>query len=546
MSLDDNTVKNDDTAATTEGQEVTATPVSETTPTSSQPEASTEQASDSPASSAEESPKPEETASTPTPTAEAPAGEEPAKEKKLQLNPTIGATEPKAVGSIPESEITGQSAQSAPEQGPIDIPGMETLDSELESQLSAALEGSTPAAHPAGEAVAESAGMPKDPNELEPGARLKGRVDAIDDEQLLVDIGYRATGILSRRHYEGKELPALHAEIDVVVDKVDEAEGAIHLVLPRSARKAGGDWSALSVGQVVECMVEKTNKGGLSVMVSQIRGFMPAGQVDLHFIGDLEPFVGQKLTAKIIDLNPKKRNLVLSRKAILQEERAEVEKQIWETLAVGEQRKGIVKSIMDYGAFVDIGGIDGLVHVRELSWTRVNHPSDVLSQGQEVDVKVLSIDPEKKKISLGMKQLLANPWDYAEEKYPQSSMVSGIVKKTTDFGAFVEVEPGLEGLIHISELDYKRVNHVTEVVSVGQTVEAKVIEVNKNKRRMSLSIKANKPKPQLSPEQVAKREKEAAEIKKIREDAAKRRETLKGGKGTDTSGGLFGNPNDFK
>ncbi|MCA8987660.1 MAG: 30S ribosomal protein S1 [Planctomycetaceae bacterium] len=471
------------------------------------------------------------------------AQEQSAPERKLELNPTLGNQRTEAVPNLGP----GSSAQHVPDQGPVDIPSAEELDSELESQLAAAMAGDNATAQAAsGTSGATVPGMPKDLSELEPGARLKGKVESVDEEQLVLDIGFRASGLLSRRHLEGQEVPAVGAVIDVIVESVNEGEGIIELAMPRSVRKAGGDWTALSAGQVVECTVEKTNKGGLSVVVSQLRGFMPAGQVDLHFVGDLEGYVGQKLTVKVIDINPKKKNLVVSRKALLQEERAESEKQIWETLSVGEQREGTVKSIMDYGAFVDIGGVDGLVHVRELSWTRVNHPSDVLTVGEQVTVKVLSLDQEKKKISLGMKQLLANPWDYAEQKYAQGTVVSGVVKKITEFGAFIEIEPGLEGLVHISELDHKRVNHVREVLQEGQTIDAKVIEINKNKRRISLSIKAIKAKPQLSPEQIAAREADAKEAQKFREEAEQRRKTLKGGTSSSSGGGLFGNPNDFK
>jgi len=463
-----------------------------------------------------------------------------AEQRKVQLNPTQDPAASKAVPSLGDEQ--GASAEQVPDRGPVDIPAADDLDVDLEAQLTAAMQGGT--ASPAAPAAA-AAGVPKDESELEPGDKLKGRVDSIDPENVLVDLGYRATGVISRRHFTEEQLPKVGDEIEVVVESVNSAEGIIQLGVLRSAHRAAGDWDTLTVGQTIECMVQKTNKGGLEIQVGQLRGFMPAGQVDMYFVGDLEPFVGQKLTARVIDVNPKKRNLVVSRKALLQEERAEQEAKAWEQLTVGEQRTGTVKTIKDYGAFVDIGGVDGLLHVRELSWTRVNHPSDVLQEGQQVDVKVLSIDQEKKKISLGMKQLMVNPWDYAEQKYPKNTVVTGLVKKTTEFGAFVEIEPGLEGLIHISELDFRRVNRVEDVLKEGQETEAQVLEINKNKKRISLSLKAIKPKPEPTAEELAAQQASQAEEKQRREAEFKRRKSLKGGIGGGKGGGLFGNPSDY-
>ena len=503
-----------------------------------------------------------ETEPTPEPeSAPEPMKTEMAPQPRVALNP-VGADQAKAVPSISsdkteeerqaeaQAKMQDVSAETVPVLEPVDIPATEQLDTDLEAQLEAALQGTKPTENSDGTEAATSdqpaaINMPKDDAELEPGLKLKGKVDAIDEENIVIDIGYRMSGILSKRNLEGVKVPELGSTIDVVVGSVDLEEGLVHLAMPKAIHRAGGDWNAIAVGQVVECTVEKTNKGGLSVMVSQLRGFMPAGQVDLHFVGDLEPYVGQKLTAKVIDVNPKKKNLVVSRKAILQEERDQQAALVWENLKEGEQRTGTVKTIKDYGAFVDIGGVDGLLHVREIGWTRIKHPSDILKQGQQIEVKVLKIDNEKKKISLGMKQLLANPWDYAEQKFAKNTIVTGVVKKITDFGAFVEIEEGLEGLIHVSELDFRRVNKVSDVLKEGQEVEAQVLEINKNKQRISLSIKALKPKPQVSPEKLAQQKADAAEEKKRREAAEKRRLTLKGGNSSDKGGGLFGNPGDF-
>ncbi len=577
MSLDDQALNGEsgtkqDVTENTAGQTDPTTPATEGStspaPTGGPSVKTEEESATPPATEATEQPVAAE-AATEAP-ANAPATPESsavesttAPERKIQLNPQVDAESAKAIPSIspaaPKTMDANQpaeegaapvasqpaSAQATPDRGPVAIPGKEDLDVDLESQLEAAMSGSSAESTAAGTSDAPAARMPQDISELEPGTKLKGTVESVDEEQIVVELGFRSSGILGRRHLPEGEVPEIGSEIEVMVESVDTAEGVIHLILPRSVHRAGGDWNSLVVGQTVECTVEKTNKGGLSVMVSQLRGFMPAGQVDTHFVSDLEPFVGQKLTVRVIDVNPKKRNLVVSRKALLQEEQEQNAAVIWDALTVGEQRTGTVKSVKDYGAFVDIGGVDGLLHVRELSWTRVNHPSDVVKEGEQIEVKVLNIDREKKKISLGMKQLQANPWEYADQKYPKGTVVTGTVKKLAEFGAFVELEPGLEGLIHISELDHKRVGRVSEVVSVGQEVEAKVLEVNKNKKRISLSLKANMAKPQLSPEEQARREADAAEDRRRREEAAKRRETLKGGISEGTGGGLFGNPGDF-
>jgi len=587
MSLEENATpdsspeSNNPVEKTEAVQEETATPVPSTEQTAEPVEQSDQKEADQPETVVEAAVSPDESAAdtqatetvaevtTEAASQQDAAGEsetEPEKtetppEPRVALNP-VGADQAKAVPSISsdkteeerlaeaQAKMQDVSAQQVPVLDPVDIPATEQLDTDLEAQLDAALQGAKSTENSEGTEAATSdqpaaLNMPKDDADLEPGLKLKGKVDAIDEENIVIDIGYRMSGILSKRNLEGVKVPELGSTIDLVVGSVDLEEGLVHLAMPKAIHRAGGDWNAIAVGQVVECTVEKTNKGGLSVMVSQLRGFMPAGQVDLHFVGDLEPYVGQKLTAKVIDVNPKKKNLVVSRKAILQEERDQQAAVVWENLTEGEQRTGTVKTIKDYGAFVDIGGVDGLLHVREIGWTRIKHPSDILKQGQQIEVKVLKIDNEKKKISLGMKQLLANPWDYAEQKFAKNTIVTGVVKKITDFGAFVEIEEGLEGLIHVSELDFRRVNKVSDVLKEGQEVEAQVLEINKNKQRISLSIKALKPKPQVSPEKIAQQKADVAEEKQRREAAEKRRLTLKGGNSSDKGGGLFGNPGDF-
>ena len=375
---------------------------------------------------------------------------------------------------------------------------------------------------------------------LEEGTKILGKIQSVHGDDVFLDLGSRSPGMVSSRQFETGKKPEVGQIIEVVVDRVDHEEGLIHLNLPKGIRKARGNWDDLGKGQILDCMVTKSNKGGLEVTVGSIRGFLPSSQVDLTYVSDLEPFIGQKLRVKVIEANPKKRNLVVSRREFLLIERQESEVQLWKTLEVGLQFTGTVKSIKDYGAFVDIGGVDGFLHIGEISWSRINHPSEVLQDGQQIEVKVLSLDPEKKRISLGMRQLVPNPWTIATVNYPVESTISGKITRITDFGAFVELEPGLEGMVHISELDHKRVRQVSDVLSVGQQIDFKVLEVNPDLKRIGLSLKSliEKPEEQTPTGQSASEEAPASKPKKNK--------PLKGGTGTPTGrGGLFGNPTDF-
>jgi ribosomal protein S1 len=337
----------------------------------------------------------------------------------------------------------------------------------------------------------------------------RGRVFRIHGPDVFIDlVGGRSQGVLQMTQFpEGP--PQIGQEVEVTIEGFDNANGLI--ILSRKGAAMQAEWSSIAEGMIVEARVTETNKGGLAVDVNGIRGFMPISQIDLYRVEDVEQFVNQRLRCVVTEVDPEERNLVVSRRALLEKEREENREKLWGQLAEGQVYEGIVRSLKDFGAFVDIGGVDGLLHVSEMSWQRVNDPGKFVQPGQKVKVVVLKIDPDKRKVSLGMKQLTESPWDSADEKYGHGTIINGKVTRVMDFGAFVELEPGVEGLIHISELSPARVRRVIDVVKPGQDVQVMVLSVDKGQRRISLSLKAALPQePEATPEAE---EEEAVELK---------------------------------
>lgn len=337
--------------------------------------------------------------------------------------------------------------------------------------------------------------------ELEPDMRMQGRVASIHRDNVFIDLGRRNQGVASLRSFP--VAPEVGAPLEVIVRRFDVEEGLYQVTVPGAAIDVA-DWSQLAEGVIVDAQITGHNKGGLECEVNHLRGFIPAGQVSLYRVEDFSQFVGQTMRCVVTEANPEKRNLVLSHRAILEREKAEAKQKLMSELAEGEIREGTVRSLQDYGAFVDLGGVDGLLHVSQLSWQRVKHPGEVLSVGQPIKVKIRKIDPETGKISLALRDLTENPWTTAAHKYPATSIHSGTVSKIMDFGAFVQLEPGVEGLVHISELAHGRVWRVSDVVSEGQEVEVKVLSVDQEQQRISLSMKAllAKPEPKKSEPEV--------------------------------------------
>ena len=325
---------------------------------------------------------------------------------------------------------------------------------------------------------------------IRPGQTVTGKVVQITEDEVSVNIGYKADGLIKREELVDQDVK-LGDEIEVEVVKVNDGEGNV-LLSQRNIvnRKA---WDALmakyQAGEYVDGVGKEAVKGGLIANVDGIRAFVPASQLSQRYVEKIADFVGKPMKLKIIEVDEQKKRIVASRKAVVAEEAAAKKKEVWEKLEEGMVIHGIVRRLTDFGAFVDLGGVDGLIHITDLSWGRVKHPSDVVKPNQEVDVKILSLDPERDRIQLGYKQMQPRPWDNAAEKYPEGSIVQGKVVRITDFGAFVELEPGLDGLVHISQCAKVRIAKVEDAVQVGQTVNVKVLSVDPEKKRISLSIR---------------------------------------------------------
>lgn len=328
----------------------------------------------------------------------------------------------------------------------------------------------------------------------QPGDIIKGTVVKISGDEVLVDIRSKSEGIIPANEFPNHKLDSreqfkLGEEILVEVLNEDK-DGNIILSRKSALFTEAMDklQKAKETGEIIEAPVIEIVKGGLLVDIG-IRGFVPASQVERSFVKDFQPYLHKTLRLKVIELDEEKRKAVLSQRVILEEEYQKQRAELWEKIEEGETRTGVVKKIVNFGAFVDIGGIDGLLHVTELGWGRVNHPSDVLQEGDQIEVYVLKVDKEKENVSLSLKQLLEDPWKVAIKKYPLNSIVKGKVMRIMPFGAFVELEPGVEGLVHISKISEKRISRVEEVLSVEQEIDVKIIEVDSEKKRISLSIR---------------------------------------------------------
>jgi predicted RNA-binding protein with RPS1 domain len=362
------------------------------------------------------------------------------------------------------------------------------------------------------------------------------RVVDVRGGDIFVDLGGKSEGVISGLQFpEGFPKPGDF--IDAIPERRQAADGVVRLRRPGEAESA--DWGSLTVGMIVDAQVKKVNKGGLEVTVNGIRAFMPAGQASADYMQDLGLLVGQTLRSEVTKVDVEGRDLVVSRKAVQMREREEKAQQTFATLQEGQVRDGVVKRLQDFGAFIDIGGVDGLLPISQMAWHRVKHPSDILQVGQGVKVQVATFDRETRRISLSLKQLLDSPWATASEKYKTGTVVSGVVTRVTDFGAFVELEPGIEGLVHISELSPNRVRRAADVAKPGEHVEVKVLNFDIDQKRIGLSIKQAIPAPEEEPAAEAAPTAAAEEPEAAAPSKPKKQQDLKGGLGG-SGGPLFG------
>ncbi len=337
--------------------------------------------------------------------------------------------------------------------------------------------------------------------ETRPGAIVKGTVVSIDKDIVLVDAGLKSESAIPAEQFknaEGNLEISIGDTVDVALDAVEDGFG--ETILSREKAKRHEAWVELEKAyeekETIKGIINGKVKGGFTVEVNTVRAFLPGSLVDVRPVRDTSHLEGKELEFKVIKLDAKRNNVVVSRRAVIEAESSAERDQILANLEEGHEVKGIVKNLTDYGAFVDLGGVDGLLHITDMAWKRVKHPSEIVNVGDEINVKVLKFDKEKSRVSLGMKQMGSDPWQEIAERYPEGSKLSGAVTNLTDYGCFVEIEDGVEGLVHVSEMDWTNKNiHPSKVVNLGDVVEVMVLEIDEERRRISLGLKQCKANP---------------------------------------------------
>jgi 4-hydroxy-3-methylbut-2-enyl diphosphate reductase len=333
---------------------------------------------------------------------------------------------------------------------------------------------------------------------IKTGMIVKGKVVTVNNDEVCVNIGYKADGIVTKQEFSlDQDITLSEAvkegdEFEVEVLRVRDEDG--NVLLSRKNVESRKNWQLLldtyKDQEYFDCIGKQVVKGGLIATINGIRAFIPASHLDVRYVNDITEYVGEQMKVKIIEIEKHRRRVVASRKQYILDEEKRHKDEIWDAIEEGSTVRGVVRRLTDFGVFVDIGGSDGLVHVTDLAWGRVNHPKDIVTVNQEIDVVVLKVDKDRERISLGYKQTMPKPWDVAEDKYPIGSIITGKVVRIVPFGAFVELEPGLDGLIHISQVANERIEKVEDVLELNQEVEVKVLDINIESRRISLSIRA--------------------------------------------------------
>jgi len=323
------------------------------------------------------------------------------------------------------------------------------------------------------------------------GNIVKGRIIEVRPKEALVDIGYKSEGVVSGSEFEDIKAVKVGDEVDVLIEKLEDKEGMV--ILSKEKAEFKKNWerilSICNEGGTIAGKVKAIVKGGLLVNIG-VEAFLPASQIDVATPKNLQQYVGNTYDFKVVKINQERQNIVLSRRELIEQERTERRQKLLTEMTPGDIRKGTVKNITDFGAFIDLNGIDGLLHITDMSWGRIGHPSEILKVGQDVDVVVLDINREKERVSLGLKQKLANPWDNIEQKYPVGAKVKGKVVNLVPYGAFVELEPGVEGLVHVTELSWtKRIAKPSDVLKPDQEIEAVVLGINREEQKISLGLR---------------------------------------------------------
>ncbi len=326
--------------------------------------------------------------------------------------------------------------------------------------------------------------------ELSEGSIVKGKILEIKPQVILVDIGYKSEGAIPSNEFEDEDIQ-VGDEVEVLLERLENDEGMVVLSKEKAAHRQNWEkiYNVFKDGGLVKGKIKSVVKGGLMVNVG-VEAFLPGSQIDIIPPKDLNEYVGKVFEFKIVKINDERKNIVLSRREVIEAERAEQRQKFLDGVTPGDKVIGIVKNITDFGAFVDLNGMDGLLHITDMSWGRLNHPSEMLGIGQKIEVQILEVNREKERVSLGLKQLQNNPWENIEARYPVGQRVRGKVTKLVAYGAFVEVEEGVEGLVHVSELSWtKRIARPSDVLTVGQEIEASVLGINKEERKISLGVR---------------------------------------------------------
>ncbi len=384
------------------------------------------------------------------------------------------------------------------------------IDAELEQELAAAMgdqtveqmmqqainsEPSKPEAEASDDDAASEQTLKSNASDPVSMQMQRGRITSVQGDDVFVNLhgmDQHLQGVVPTAQFEHPPRPG--SIMDFVIQRIDEAEGLV--LLSREGVVGKAAWDQLRRGAVIEARVTRSNKGGLELEVTgKIKAFMPASQIDMHHVDDMDSYIGQKLTVMVHDMDQRGSKLVVSRRKYLEHQRKRLARKAWETLEVGQSVEGKVARLMPYGAFVDIGGIDGLLHVADMSYSRINHPDEVVKVGEAVTVKILSMDPETKKVRLGLKQAQPDPWESLSSRLNVGYQLTVTVTRLADFGAFVQIEPGLEALLPLSEMSWSRRDKTSDLVSEGQAVRVAILSIDSEKRRMSVSLKQEQGDP---------------------------------------------------